>query len=155
MGAGGSGPSSPGAKPDVLTPEDVAVLDERLARIAEEKRAALLHPGLTWREWFYFDAMKWWIGLGCLIADTWVAAFWLEAHVPLLMVPSLAAALYAEFLLFRYLWTRPEGPIQGRRFRKSWLRPVEVGRWTPEGEELRAGVRPSVGEAGVPSEEFL
>ncbi len=148
-------PAAWDSKPAVTTPQEEAELDERLERVAEEKRRALAHPGPSWHDWFYFDAMKWFVGLGCLIVDAWIAAFWLEVGVPLGMAPSLAAAVYGEFLLFRVLWYRPEEVVRGRRFQRTWFRPVAFGRWTPEADQIRAGLATPGGEAQRASDEFL
>ena len=121
---------------------------------AAERAKALADPGLSWREWFYFSFAKTWIGLGFLIADSILIAGWSEARNWAALVLTLVPALYAEFLAFRVLWTRP-GVEEERTtdFRPSWYRPVRVGRWTPEAwhPELDRGLRP----VGPDPNEFL
>ncbi|MGI0155841.1 MAG: hypothetical protein ACREDE_06880, partial [Thermoplasmata archaeon] len=115
------------------------ILRDQLDRVAEEKRRALEDPGPTWREWFFQSAARWWIGLAFLIVDSWIVVTCIDAGVPLVAVPSVGAALYLEFLAFRYLWYVPsDGPRRRRPFHPSWSRPVRFGRWTPEGIAARA-----------------
>ncbi len=159
MAAPSTGGRLLGAPPEesTPTPEESAYYDERFAAVQEEKRQALEDPGPTWREWFYYSASKWWIGLGLLILDAWLVAFWLENGVYVGIAPSLAVALYAEFLFARVLWYRPsdDGTGTGRGFHRSWLRPVPYGRWTPEADRVRAGLPALPGEGASRSDEFL
>ena len=148
-----------GTDPDdkVLDPFEEAELDERLSVVREEKRMALKDPGPSWREWFFFDAAKWWIGLLFFIVDTWIAGFWVEQGTFLAIAPSIAVAIYAEFLLFRFLWYRPTGeePRRAGVFRRSWLHPVPYGRWTPEAARARMGIDPIRTEGGPDPREFV
>src|SRR5580693_9954310 len=111
----------------------------------EERQQALEHPGPTWKEWFYRSFLKVWIPLGFLIVDSWIVGYWVEAHQPIGIPPSLVAALYLEYLGFLYLWYRPRDDpshsVRGER-RRRWIYPVEFGRWTTEGERVRAGLPP-------------
>ncbi len=142
---------------EVIDQEQWAELDVRLERVRAEKEAALRDPGPSWKEWFYFDASKWWIGSGLLILDSWLVAFWFEVGSIPGLVLSVAAAIYLEFLLARYLWHRPsdDPALSSGAFRPTWFRPVRYGRWTPEGFRVRAGLSPETGEAPVHGEEFL
>ena len=132
------------------------VLREQLSRVEEEKRRALADPGLSWREWFFFDAAKWFVGLLFLILDAWLIVTWIDVALWDAILPSLVLALYAEFLLYEYLWYIP-GPDTARRrgtFRPTWVRPVAYGRWTEDG--VRARENPSADrDAGPSLEEFL
>ncbi len=122
------------------TPEEDVAFRDRVEAVAAEKRAALLDPGPTWKEWFFFEATKWWIGLALFIVDIWLVVGWVEAGSVPLAVVSLVVAVYLEFLLARYLWHRPSEVRSRRRpFRPTWYLPVEVGIWTPEAAEIRAG----------------
>jgi hypothetical protein len=117
---------------------------EAVARSRDEveKEAARREPGLPWREWTLYQAIPWWLGIVLLIPDAWIIVTFIELDNPIALVLSLAATLYLEFLLYRYLWYRPsEGRKNRGAFRPSWYRPVEFGRWTPEGEALRRGER--------------
>ncbi len=139
-----------------LTPEEVAALETGLERVAEEKRQALLDPGPTWREWFFFDAMKWWIGVGFLIVDAWIVLSWVGGDAFTLLnelgaVASLAGALYLEILLYRYLWRRPSETRRPGPFRPGWTALREVGRWTPEAAQPAGLGRPRATEDGSPS----
>jgi hypothetical protein len=129
------------------------------SRVELEKELALREPGPSWREWALFTGLKPWLGVGFLIADAWIVAAWLEAGSYLGLSVSLAVAVYLEFLLYRYLWYRPDPADAGRRasFRPTWSRPVRYGRWTPEAERMRAGLPlegPSA-EPGPDLREFL
>ncbi|HYA10575.1 MAG TPA: hypothetical protein VEH10_02745 [Thermoplasmata archaeon] len=146
-----------------LTPEEEAAYVAGLERIELEKQRALADPGPSWREWFFYDHAKWWVGLGFLVVDVWAVGSWFTDgnDTPtraLGAVLTLAAVLYPEVLLYRYLWRRPSeneswstGP-----FRPSWKALREFGRWTPEADRLRARGRSPTPTDGVPHpEEFL
>jgi hypothetical protein len=117
-------------------PEFRIVVDQ----VAAEKKAALAHPGPSWREWALQSALKWYLGLGFLIADGLLIDTWIVAGLPLGLL-TLAPVVYAEYLAWQYLWYRPEeaggGPHRHRRVR--WIHPVRHGRWTPEAEKQRKG----------------
>ncbi|HTT16607.1 MAG TPA: hypothetical protein VMH49_04540 [Thermoplasmata archaeon] len=146
-----------------LTPEEEAAFRVGLERVQEEKREALVDPGPSWREWFFYDAMKWWLGIVFLIADAWVVTSWISDGVATAtdivgVVLSLAAALYLEVLLYRYLWRRPSDPdLVGRgTFRPGWKALREVGRWTPEASRVASrAARRRPEQGGVDPNEFL
>ncbi len=122
------------------TPEEDVAFRDRVEQVAEEKRLALLDPGPTWKEWFFYEATKWWIGLALFIIDIWIVFGWWQAGSVTLGVVTLVAAIYGEFLLARFLWHRPSEPRpRNRPFRPTWYLPVEVGVWTPEAADRRAG----------------
>lgn len=139
-----------------LSPEDRRSLADQLEAVQIEKKKALKDPGPTWREWFFYDMLKWWIGVGFLVLDSWVIAFWLEPPNAIGLALSLVAAIYLEFLLARYLWFRPKDETTTSRgaFRRTLLRPVEFGRWTPEAELVRRGVIRPGSESGPSIDEF-
>jgi hypothetical protein len=128
------------------------------SRVQLEKELALREPGPSWREWAFFTGFKPWLGVVFLIADAWIAAAWLEAGNLIALALSLFAAVYLEFLLYRYLWYRPD-PEDARdrtTFRPTWTRPVRYGRWTPEAERVRAGLPlEAAPERGPDPREFL
>lgn len=140
----------------VPIPEEEVAFRERLEEVVHEKRRALEDPGPPWREWFLHDGAKWWVGLGFLIVDTWILAGGLEAGVPALGALLLLPATYLQFLLWRMLWFRPpiDRPVRGD-FHRSWTRPVEFGRWTPEGVVVRTRGRAALGPEGPNPKEFL
>jgi hypothetical protein len=151
-----------GAHPDVASADELAAIESQYDRVQEEKRRALAAPGPSWRDWFLFDASRWWVALLYLIVDSWIVSFWLEqgpwdATWTALLVGSLVGACYLEFLLFRFLWYRPSPDQRGRRgsFRRTWFRPVQFGRWTPEADRLRAGLPLRPADAGPDPSEFL
>ena len=124
----------------------------------ETRRQAILDPGPTWREWALFDLLKVWVALGFLIADTLIAATWLQPFDPALLIVTLGGALYLEFLAYRVLWYQraPKGRSVREPFRRDWLHPVPFGRWTPAGERVRKGLPPFPDEPGAPDpQEFL
>ena len=155
-------PGGPGGPHD-LTPEEEEAYEAGIERVELEKQRALADPGPTWREWFFYDGAKWWVGLGFLIVDVWVGGSWFtDASFSGLRVLGavlcLAAAFYLELLLYRYLWRRPSDTDLRRSgpFRPGWMGLREVGRWTPEAARLRAhGGGPSVPDGTPRSDEFL
>jgi len=149
-------PPRPDAPDEELTPEERAALVAQMDRVREEKQAALRAPGPTWREWFYYDAMKWWIGLGFLIVDVWIVGWWVEGAPFVAGLAALIFAIYLEFLGFRFLWYRPKETTACRRgaFRPSWTRPVEFGRWTPEFQLVRQGALVPGADEGPSPKEF-
>ncbi len=142
--------------------EEDALLTDRLDRVEEEKREALKDPGPTWKEWWYYQASKWYVLIGLLVVDVWAFAEWADLAnqgSTYLWIPgsvSLVLLAYGEFLLYSYLYYRPEDRAGGRRrsHRPSWLQPFAVGRWTPEGALRRSGV-PLAGDEGPSPDEFL
>lgn len=121
----------------------------------EERRRAIEHPGPSWREWFYTSFLKAWLGLLFFIVDAWILTAFLSPFAPALLVPSVAAALYLELLLWRYLWYEPDPETERRgEFHPTLLRPTRLGRWTPEAERLRLGLDPAPG-SGPDVREFL
>lgn len=129
----------------------------QLDRVAQEKQEALEEPGLSWRDWLYFSAFKWWLVIALIAADGWIVGFWIEVPNGYALAGSLAIAVYLEFLLFQYLWHRPdpeERPPKGR-FRPNWHRPVEFGRWTPERRLAAAGHPVYDRSHGTDPREFL
>ena len=154
-----SSPQPPTLAPSVAPGESPA--DELSAydlqdRVRAEKARALAEPGPSWRQWLYQSAFRGWYALGILIVDVQVAVFWLEAGSTLGIVLSVIAALYLEFLLYQYLWHRPNFDAPPPRpFRPKWWRPVEYGRWTPEAELVRAGYPLYKPHEGPNPKEFL
>jgi hypothetical protein len=109
----------------------------------EAERAADAEPGPSWREYFYRTFLKVWIPTGFLVVDAIVAASFFQPFQPLAMGVSLLVAVYVEFLLYEYLWYRPDSELSrsGRLvFHRTPFRPFPHGRWTPEGERLRRGL---------------
>ncbi len=129
----------------------------QLDRVAQEKQAALAEPGLSWHDWLYFSAFKWWLAITLIVVDGWIVGYWIEVPNVYGLVASLALALYLEFVLYQYLWYRPEPRERAPKggFRPSWHRPVEFGRWTPE-RRLAAEGHPAYDPSGGPDpREFL
>lgn len=126
-------------------------------QVEKEKARALEEPGPSWRTWLLQRALRAYYLLGILIADVQIIVFWLEAgNNVLAMALSLAGALYLEFLLYRYLWYRPQVEVApSGRFRPTWTRPAEFGRWTPEADLVRSGVSIYRTEQGPNPKEFL
>src|SRR5580658_8525580 len=141
---------------DEGTPEEELAFRERLEAVVEEKRLALQDPGPPWKEWFLFDGAKWWMGLLFLILDTWIVTAGLEAGLLVVGLLAVIPASYLEVLFWRFLWyLPPEGNSIGTRFHRTWIRPVEFGRWTPEGTTIRIHGRDSLATEGVNPREFL
>ena len=145
-----------------LTPEEQEAFEAGLERVEIEKARALADPGPTWREWFFYDHAKWWVGLGFLIVDVWVGGAWFTdgafSTTRLLgAVATVVPAFYVEALLYRYLWRRPSdtelrkpGP-----FRRTVFTLREFGRWTPESDQIRAGKVIRSPDGGPNLDEFL
>ncbi len=115
----------------------------------EEREAALANPGPSWREWFFFSFAKVWSVLAFFILDSFLVAAFTVPFVPWILFPGLGLALYAEFLLYQYLWYHPTPELYRREFRPAWHRPFRLGRWTPEAERGRAGL-PAFGPGEEP-----
>jgi len=122
--------------------------------VEEQKQRALADPGPSWKDWLYFSHLKWWMGLLFLVVDAWIVVTFLVVQSWLLLAASTAVAVYLEILIWGYLWHRPdpERPSYDRRFRGL---PYQVGRWTPEGAQLRATGKLTVGEKSPDPREFL
>ena len=154
------GPGEPESEHE-LTPEEAAAWDAGLERVKQERRRALQDPGPSWREWFFYDHAKWWVGLAFLIVDAWIVTAFVQngsltADGFVETLALLAVAIYLEVLLYRFLWRRPAETRRRGRFRPSWTGLTEVGRWTPEGERLRRGVATPAPADGSPNpKEFL
>jgi hypothetical protein len=136
---------------------DYFAIESQIDRVEQEKRKALSDPGPTWRAWWFHSASKWYIGLLFLIVDVWIFSAAAEASAIALGAVAVAAAVYAEFLLYRYLYYEPplgRAKSEGR-FHRTWYRPVEYGRWTEEGEILRAGGTLPAADGGPDPHEFL
>jgi hypothetical protein len=129
----------------------------RIERVAEEKARALSEPGPSWREWLFYQALKWWLAIVLIIVDSWVVVFWVEYGSLSGLLASIIVTIYAEFLLYRYLWYRPnpEQPRMRGKFRPTWYRPVEYGRWTPEADMVRSGIGIYDRPEGPDPKEFL
>ena len=123
--------------------------------VRAEKDAALKEPGPSWRVWFFQNALRWYYALGVLVMNVQILVFWIEFGSAAGLAATLVAACYGQFLLYRYLWYRPhpEAP-RGRKFHRTWHRPWEYGRWTPEADLARAGLLPGPDE-GPTAREFL
>ena len=151
---GGTGTPPPDSTPD---PAAEFALEAQLDRVEIEKEQARRAPDLPWTAWWFHSGSKWYLVVGYLIADVWLLSAAIEYNVLAVGIVGLIVALYAEFLLYRYLYyvppdepTRSDGP-----FRPSFVRPVEYGRWTPEGATLRAGGTVARPETGPDPKEFL
>jgi hypothetical protein len=123
-------------------PEEFFALQAQLDAVAEEKRKALEDPGPSWREWWWFSASKWYLGLLLFVLDIWLIAAGIETGLLGLALLLTLGVLYVEFLLWRFLYFVPREPDDPNHpFRPTWSRPAQFGRWTPEGEAVRHGGR--------------
>ncbi len=114
------------------------------SREKEEKQRALHEPGAPWKEWLYFTAFKWWIGIVFLIVDSWIVTIFLEVREWIFLGLAVAGAIYLEYLLYAYLWRRPDHSRPPEEGGIRWP-PFEIGRWTPEAFAERAGTSPAAG----------
>jgi hypothetical protein len=135
-------------------PQDEAPLDDFLDPDAETKRRALLDPCPSWSDWFLFSGAKPWVGLCFLVVDVWIGTTWLIPLNLAAMGLSLVAAVYLEFMAYRYLWYRPDEIRVGERFRPTWRVPRQFGLWTPEERARRLGELVST-PTGPDPREFL
>ncbi|HLY76968.1 MAG TPA: hypothetical protein VKT21_03705 [Thermoplasmata archaeon] len=108
------------------------------------REQALKDPGPTWGEWLIGPFAKVWLALGLFVVDSWLLVLWAAPFNGVGMVASLAAALYLEFLLWRYLWFAPdrEEDLRNLPFRPNYAQLTRFGRWTPQAQRLRAGQDP-------------
>jgi hypothetical protein len=124
----------------------------------EERRRAEEDPGPSWSEYFYWQLLKWWVGLAFLVIDSMLLLTFLRPLELPLLVGSLVAAIYVEYVVWQYLWHRPPLDPAERRaqgpFVRSPLRIVPYGRWTPEARMARSGIDP-MGPHGPDPREFL
>ena len=104
----------------------------------QRRLAALKEPGPSWRTWTFETGLKPYVLLLFLVLDAWIVLTWAEYGSAVGLFLTLVPAIYAELLLYRFLWVRPH-PEEPRPFHRTWSRPVWAGRWTPEGARLRAG----------------
>ncbi len=118
---------------------------------------ALQDPGPTWAEWLVGSFAKVWLALGYFVVDTWICLTWATPFNPTGLALSLAAALYLEFLLWRYFWYAPdrEEDLRTLPFHPSWSRLTRFGRWTPQSQRLRAGEDPYESGARDDMSEFV
>ena len=142
---------------DVPDPAAEAAFSAQVDRVSEEKRRAREAPDTPWRTWWFHSGSKWYVGLAFLIADVWIVDLAYSSGALVAGLVALVFAVYAEFLLYRYLyyvpdpeWDNPSAP-----FRPTWVRPVEFGRWTEQGAAIRAGGTVAAPEAGPDPKEFL
>ena len=126
-------------------------------RVEAEKQAARDAPDIPWGTWWYQSGSKWYVAVGFLILDVWIASAGYSFGLGALLFVPIIPALYAEFLLYRYLYYVPDidEPVPAGRFRPTWIRPVRYGRWTEEGAAARAGRAVGATEAGPDPKEFL
>jgi len=121
----------------------------------EQKRRALAEPGPSWKEWLYFTAFRWWMGILFLIVDSWIVATFLVIRAWLPLAAATATAIYLEILIYGYFWHRPDPDRPRPEGRFRWP-PYQVGRWTPEGFRIRSGqAQLPVGEKSPDPREFL
>ena len=113
----------------------------------EEREKALADPGPSWKQYFYRDFLKWWTVLGFLVVDVWIFGGWFEVGLVWAIPPSLAGALYLEYLGYQALWYDPGHGAPSETDRSRWIHPVPFGRWTRAGERVRQGLSPISGEA--------
>jgi len=146
-----------GAATDTPDPVAETAFRAQVDRVAEEKQLARDAPDIPWRAWWFQSGSKWYVGLGFLVVDVWLLDLAYDANVLALGLGGLVVALYAEWLLYRYLYYVPDPELDdpSKPFRPSWIRPVEFGRWTEQGAAIRAGGIVAPPEQGPDPKEFL
>lgn len=121
----------------------------------EARARALAEPGPSWTEWAKGSAGKLYIGCGMLILDALLWVSLEESHYPLTLIAAVPLTVYANYLLFAFLWARPPHERRDRvNFRPTWLRPFLIGRWDPEYKAWTEGNAMEDASA-VPPEEFV
>jgi hypothetical protein len=141
--------------PETNLTAERAALQEQIDRVEEEKRKAREAPAASWRDWWFYSASKWYILLGFALVDVWVGLSWEDAGNGLAAALSIVALLYGEFLLYQYLWFRPQSRRRRAESRPTWWRPVRYGRWTPEADLARARGPGAVEDEGPDLREFV
>jgi hypothetical protein len=118
---------------------------------------AIEDPGPTWGEWLIGPFAKVWVALGLFIVDSWIFVLWVVPFNAVGLVLSLGAAVYLEFLLWRYLWFAPdrEEDLRHLPFHPTWNQLTRFGRWTPQASRLRAGQDPYESHAIDDMSEFV
>ena len=108
------------------------------------REQALKDTGPTWGEWLVGPFAKVWVALGLFVVDSWIFVVWAVPINVAGLVLSLLAAVYLEFLLWRFLWYAPdrEDDLRNLPFKPRWDRLTRFGRWTPQSSRLRAGQDP-------------
>ncbi len=121
------------------------------------RERAIEDPGPTWGEWLIGPFAKVWLALGFFVVDSWIFVLWTVPFNGTALVLSLAAALYLEFLGWRYLWFAPdrEEDLKNLPFRPKWDHLTRFGRWTPQSRRLRAGQDPYGGAPTDDISEFV
>ena len=122
------------------------------------REEALREPGPSWREWTYSTLFKAYLGLALLILDGFALVTLEESNIVWLQwatVPAIPLVLFANYLLYAFLWASPpeEGPTR-RHFRPSLRHPFYVGRWHPDRKDALGRIRKPEGEE-VPPDEFV
>lgn len=127
---------------------------EAAEEIDAQKRHALAQPGPSWHDWWYYRASKWYVVLFYFVVDGTCFSL-LGMLLGYFSVPVVVAIVYGEFALYQYLYHRTnlDTRHRGETFRRTWYRPFDVGRWTPEGTARRAGALRGPREPGVPTDE--
>jgi hypothetical protein len=139
-------------------PEDSGRFFPRVDK--ETRKQALAEPGPSWREYFYYSFAKVWTVLAFFIIDSFDVVTFAVPFNPAAIVGTLILVVYAEFLLYEYLWHRPSEPVRGRLrqpFHATWYRPFPYGRWTEEADLIREGraTRQDIVDSAPDPEEFL
>jgi hypothetical protein len=126
-------------------------------RVEQEKQLARAAPDVPWRTWWFHSGSKWYLVIAFLVLDVWILDYVYLTGLVLILGAVFVLALYGEFLLYRCLYYVPpeDAAVTGTRFRRTWYRPVEYGRWTPQGEVVRAGGTVAPPEAGPDPKEFM
>ncbi len=97
----------------------------------EEITLRILRGRMTWKEWFLYDLLRYWYGLGALtlvaFSITYVSWKYHVKDFTGLAVLAIAgfALIVLEFLLYRAMWPKgafTEGWPAGRRLRRAVLR---------------------------------
>jgi hypothetical protein len=125
----------------------------------EERRRAIEEPGPSWKRWALDTGLKPWVALGFLILDGGVFLTLYGSGTEwgyILSGPTVAGALFLNYLAWQYLWHEPRDGESPARFRRTLLHPFYMGRFNERYADWKANrLDPRETESGVDARDFF